>query len=79
MTTAAEFISLKCEEVFKHRALRNEALNLLDDVTQLMSELGESELCEKMHQIYIDLEVFAHDNDSHQFGVVIELFAGRDK
>ena len=79
MTTAAESISLKCEEVFKHRALRNEALNLLDDVTQLMSELGESELCEKMHQIYLDLEVFANDNDCFPFEIVIELFAGRDK
>ena len=79
MSTVAELISLQCEAVFKDRALRSEALALIDDVTQLMSDLGESELCEKMHQIYIDLEVFAHDNDSHQFGVVIELFAGRDK
>ena len=79
MSTAAELISLKCEEVFKHKALRSEALDLIDDVTQLMSELGESELCEKMHQIYIDLEVFANDNDCFPFDLIIELFAGRDK
>jgi hypothetical protein len=79
MTTAAELISLKCEEVFKHRALRNEALDLIDDVTQLMSELGESELCEKMHQIYLDLETYAHANEDMPFGVVIDLFASRTK
>ena len=79
MTTAAESISLKCEEVFIHRPLRNEALNLVDDVTQLMSELGESELCEKMHQIYLDLETYAHSNEDMPFGVVIDLFASRTK
>ncbi len=79
MSTAAESISLKCKEVFKHRALRNEALNLLDDVTQLMSELGESELCEKMHQIYLDLETYAHANKDMPFGIVIDLFASRTK
>lgn len=79
MSTVAELISLQCEAVFKDKALRNETLNLIDDVIQLMSDLGESELCEKMHQIYLDLEVFAHDHDSHPFGVVIDLFAYRDK
>jgi hypothetical protein len=79
MTTAAELILLQCEAVLKDKALRSETLGLLDDVTQLMSNLGESELCEKMHQIYIDLEVFANDNNCFPFDLIIELFAGRDK
>ena len=79
MSTVAELISLQCEEVFKHKALRTEALNLIDDVTQLMSDLGESELCEKMHQIYLDLETYAHNNEDMPFGVVIDLFASRTK
>ena len=79
MSTVAELISLQCEAVFKDRTLRSEALALIDDVTQLMSDLGESELCEKMHQIYLDLETYAHSNEDMPFGVVIDLFASRTK
>jgi len=79
MTTAGELLLAQCEAVLKDKALRSETLNLLDDVIQLMSNLGENELCEKMHQIYLDLEVFANDNDCFPFEIVIELFAGRDK
>jgi len=79
MSTAAELLLLQCKAVLKDKALRSETLDLLDNVTQLMSNLGENELCEKMHQIYIDLEVFANDNDCFPFDLIIELFAGRDK
>ena len=79
MTIAGELLLAQCEAVLKDKALRSETLNLLDDVIQLMSDLGENELCEKMHQIYLDLEVFASNNNGFPFEIVIELFAGRDK
>jgi len=79
MTTAGEILLAQCEAVLKDKALRSETLSLLDDVIQLMSDLGENKLCEKMHQIYLDLEVFANNNDGFPFEIVIELFAGRDK
>jgi len=79
MTTAGELLLAQCEAVLKDKALRSETLSLLDDVIQLMSDLGENKLCEKMHQIYLDLEVFANNNDGFPFDIVIELFAGRDK
>ena len=47
MTTVAELISLQCEAVFKDRTLRSEALSLIDDVTQLMSDLGEMSYARK--------------------------------
>jgi hypothetical protein len=79
MSTGADRLLSQCEAVLKDKALRSETLSLLDDVIQLMSDLGENELCEKMHQIYLDLEVFANSNNGFPFEIVIELFAGRDK
>jgi hypothetical protein len=79
MSTGADRLLSQCEAVLKDKALRSETLSLLDDVIQLMSDLGENELCEKMHQIYLDLEVFANNNDGFPFEIVIELFTGRDK
>jgi hypothetical protein len=79
MSTGADRLLSQCEAVLKDKALRSETLSLLDDVIQLMSDLGENELCEKMHQIYLDFEVFANSNNGFPFKIVIELFAGRDK